>query len=201
MSPRWERNTDVRRGRTVVYSLHAHLVFTPKYRRGPFTGEILARCEEIMRDVCADFGAELREFNGETGHVHLLIHYPPRVALSRLVGSLKGVSARRLRQEFPGHIRKYLWGEHFWSPSYFAASCGGAPLAIIKEYIEHRYCSLTSVPGVTGPPHRTYATQLATFASWSLMNSPCLMTWTPSLSVASMFSPGAGISVRGTGAE
>ncbi|MGW3820691.1 transposase, partial [Streptomyces sp. NPDC005046] len=46
--------------------------------------------------------------------------------------------ARRLRQEFPGHIRKYLWGEHFWSPSYFAASCGGAPLTIIKEYIENQ---------------------------------------------------------------
>src|SRR5258708_148690 len=94
---------------------------------GPFTGEILARCEEIMRDVCADFGAELREFNGEADHVHLLVHYPPRVALSRLVGSLKGVSARRLRQEFPGHIRRYLWGEHFWSASYFAASCRAAP--------------------------------------------------------------------------
>ncbi|MET7355241.1 transposase, partial [Streptomyces mirabilis] len=49
-----------------------------------------------------------------------------------------GVSARRLRQEFPGHIRTYLWGDHFWSPSYFAASCGGAPLAVIKEYIENQ---------------------------------------------------------------
>jgi putative transposase len=59
-----------------------------------------------MREACADFGAELREFNGQADHVHLLVHYPPRVALSRLAGSLKGVSARRLRQEFPGHIRK-----------------------------------------------------------------------------------------------
>jgi putative transposase len=124
-------------GRTRV-SLHAHLVFTPRYRRGPFTDEILRRCEEVMRDVCTDFGAELREFNGERDHVHLLVHYPPKVAISRLVGSLKGVSARRLRQEFPGHIRKYLWGDHFWSPSYFAASCGDAPLAVIKEYIENQ---------------------------------------------------------------
>ena len=61
-----------------------------------------------------------------------------RRALSRLVGSLKGVSARRLRQEFPSHIRTYLWGAHFWSPSYLAASCGGAPLTIIKEYIENQ---------------------------------------------------------------
>ena len=91
-----------------------------------------------MRAVCADFETELVEFNGERDHVHLLVHYPPKVALSRLVGSLKGVSARRLRQEYPDHIRKYLWGDHFWSPSYFAASCGGAPLSIIKEYIENQ---------------------------------------------------------------
>jgi putative transposase len=136
MSPRWEPNPDVRRGRSVVYTLHAHLVFVPKYRRGVFTDEILRRCEEIMRDTCADFRAELREFNGEADHVHLLVHYPPQVKLSTLVGSLKGVSARRLRQEYGPHIRKYLWGDHLWSPSYFAASCGGAPLSIIKEYIE-----------------------------------------------------------------
>ncbi|MBQ0987592.1 IS200/IS605 family transposase [Streptomyces sp. F63] len=138
MSPRWEPNPDIRRGRTVVCTLHAHLVFTPRYRRGPFTDEILTRCEEIMRAVCADFETELVEFNGERDHVHLLVHYPPKVAISRLVGSLKGVSARRLRQEFPGHIRTYLWGDHFWSPSYLAASCGGAPPAIIKEYIENQ---------------------------------------------------------------
>lgn len=138
MSPRWETDPNIRRGRSVVYNLHAHLVFTPKYRRPVFTDEILHRCEEIMRDVCVDFGADLREFNGEADHVHLLVHYPPQVALSRLVGSLKGVSARRLRQEYPAHIRRYLWGDHFWSPSYFAASCGGAPLAIVKQYIENQ---------------------------------------------------------------
>jgi putative transposase len=61
-----------------------------------------------MRQVCADFGAELREFNGELDHVHLLVHHPPKVALSRLIGSLKGVSARLLRKESPSHIRRYL---------------------------------------------------------------------------------------------
>lgn len=84
------------------------MVFTPKYRRGVFTDELRVRCEEIMRDVCGDFGAGLREFNGEAGHVHLLVHYPPKVALARLVGSLTGVSARRLRQEFPAHTNRYL---------------------------------------------------------------------------------------------
>jgi putative transposase len=126
------------RGRSVACHLRAHLVFTPEYRRGPFTGQILTRREQITRDVCADFGAELREFNGEAGHVHLLARYPPKTARSRLAGSLKGASARRLRQEFPGHTRKYLQGEHFWSPSYLAASCGGTPLPIIKKYTEQQ---------------------------------------------------------------
>ncbi|MFI6710042.1 IS200/IS605 family transposase [Nonomuraea sp. NPDC050478] len=136
MSPRWTPDSEVRRGRSVVYSLHAHLVFIPKYRRGVFTDEILRRCEGIMIEVCDSFGAELAEFNGEEDHVRLLVHYPPKVALSTLVNSLKGVSARLLRKEYPAHIRKYLWGGHFWSPSYFAASCGGAPLSIIEEYID-----------------------------------------------------------------
>jgi putative transposase len=141
MSPRWEPNPDIRRGRSVAYTLHAqhaHLVFTTKYRRGVFTGELLRRCEEIMIEVCDSFGAELVEFNGEHDHVHLLVHYPPKVALSTLVNSLKGVSARLLRKEYGAHVRKYLWRGHFWSPSYFAASCGGAPLSIVKEYIENQ---------------------------------------------------------------
>ncbi|WP_152990341.1 IS200/IS605 family transposase [Sphaerimonospora mesophila] len=136
----------MRRGRSVVYSLHAHVVFTPRYRRGVFTGELLSRCEEIMIEVCDSFGAEPAGFNGGHGHVHLLVHYPPKVALSTLVNSLKGVSARLLRKEYPAHISRYLWGGHFWSPSYFAASCGGAPLSVIKEYIETRNAR-TSRPG------------------------------------------------------
>jgi putative transposase len=91
-----------------------------------------------MHEVCEGFGAQLREFNGDTDHVHLLVHYPPNVALSRLVNTLKGVSSRRLRHEFAAHIRQHQWGEQFWSPSYFAGSCGGAPLSTIKDYIEQQ---------------------------------------------------------------
>ncbi|MFH8737445.1 IS200/IS605 family transposase [Streptomyces sp. NPDC017964] len=138
MSLRWEPNPNIRRGRSVIYTLHAHLVLVPKYRRAAFTDEILTRCEEIMTEVCGDFRAELTEFNSEADHVHLLVHYPPQIALSRMVGSLKGVSARLLRKEYPEHIHRHLWGEHFWSPSYFAASTGGAPLQVVKEYIENQ---------------------------------------------------------------
>ncbi|WP_425825613.1 IS200/IS605 family transposase [Streptomyces fractus] len=99
---------------------------------------VSSRPRDSMREVCADFEVELREFNGEHDHIHLLVHYPPKVALSKLVNSLKGVSSRRLRQEFEPHVRRHLWGGRFWSGSYFAASCGGAPLPVVKQYIRQQ---------------------------------------------------------------
>jgi putative transposase len=114
------------------------LVFVTKYRRGVFDDDMLRCCEQAMRKVCADFGADLREFNGETDHVHLLVSYPPKIPVSALVNSLKGVSARRLRSEYTGRVDRARMNGHFWSPSYFAASCGGAPLAIIRQYIEQQ---------------------------------------------------------------
>jgi putative transposase len=136
MSPRREPNSDIRRGRHVAYDLHAHLVFVTKYRHGIFDDAMLGRCEDIMRDVCAGFDVELREFNGETDHVHLLVHYPPKVALSKLINSLKGVSSRYLRAEYTGRVNRIGTGSVFWSRSYFAGSCGGAPPTVIRQYIE-----------------------------------------------------------------
>lgn len=86
---------------------------------------MLDQCEQVMRHVCEDMGAELREFNGEDDHVHLLVHYPPKLAISTLVNRLKGTSAHYLRKQFPKHVRRFLWGNRLWSPSHFAASCGG----------------------------------------------------------------------------
>lgn len=129
-------NTPYRRGRSVVCSLHVHLVFTTKYRRGVLS----ERAHHVLRDsfeqVCDDFGAVLRECDGEDDHVHLLVEYPPTLQLSRLVNSLKGVSSRLLRKKGYTEVTEKLWGGHLWSPSYFAASCGGAPLEIIRAYIE-----------------------------------------------------------------
>ena len=138
MSPRWEPDPSIRHGRSVVHNLHVHLVFVTKYRGGVFDTEMLNRCEQVMAQVCADFGATLAEFNGEVDHVHLLVHHPPKVALSHLVNSLKGVSSRRLRQDFVGRINRAAMRGRFWSPSYFAGSCGGAPLSTVKDYITNQ---------------------------------------------------------------
>src|ERR1035437_4259326 len=104
MSPRWEPDPNIRRGRSVVHNLHVHLVCVTKYRRGVFDTETLNLCEQVMAQLCVDFGATLAEFNGQEDHVHLLVQYPPKVALSHLVNSLKGVSSRQLRQHFVGRI-------------------------------------------------------------------------------------------------
>lgn len=73
-------NNDIRHGRHCVFMMHAHLVFVTKYRRGVFTKEILDDLRPMFASVCADFKAELVEFDGEDDHVHLLVNYPPKVA-------------------------------------------------------------------------------------------------------------------------
>ncbi len=129
--------SEIRTGRHCIFALHVHLVFVAKYRRHVFSKAILDAMRPIFENVCHDFEASLAEFDGEDDHVHLLVNYPPKVALSALVNSLKGVSSRLLRKQYPTLVRRY-WKGVLWSPSYFAASCGGAPLAIIKQYIENQ---------------------------------------------------------------
>jgi len=118
--------------------MHVHLVFVTKYRRDVFTREILEELRLIFTSVCIDFEAELVEFDGEDDHVHLLVNYPPKVAVSKLVNSLKGVSSHLIRKKSYPSIHKKLWGNVLWSPSYFSGSCGGAPIAIIREYIKQQ---------------------------------------------------------------
>lgn len=131
-------SNDLRRGRYVVYNLHVHLVFVAKYRRKVFTKEILDDMRGIFESVCTDFEAQLVEFDGEDDHVHLLVNYPPKVSISKLVNSLKGVSSRMIRQKNYPSIKQKLLGGALWSPSYFAGSCGGAPIEIIRQYIEQQ---------------------------------------------------------------
>ncbi len=128
---------EYRSGRHCVFLIHAHLVFTPKYRRKVFKGHHIEALQRIFASVCEDFGAQLVEMDGEHDHVHLLVNYPPHVELSKLVNSLKGVSSRLLRKQCPDIADRY-WKNVLWSRSYFAASCGGAPISVIRQYIEQQ---------------------------------------------------------------
>jgi len=124
-----------RTGRSCVFKNFVHLVFVTKYRRTVFTKEMLDRLKELFLETCDQMEVELIEFGGEDDHVHLMVCCPPKLALSNLVGKLKGKSSYFLRQEFWPQIKKKLWGSHLWSPSYCVVSCGGAPLEVVKKYV------------------------------------------------------------------
>lgn len=129
--------SDIRQGRRCVFKLHVHWVFVAKYRRRVFDAQAIDVLRGIFADLCSDAHATLVEMDGEDDHVHMLVEYPPKLAVSLLVNSLKGVSSRLLRQQCPD-IRKRYWKGVLWSPSYFASSCGGAPIGIVRQYIEHQ---------------------------------------------------------------
>ena len=135
-----DNSNEYRTGRHCVFALHVHLVFITKYRRDVLSELAIGDLRHIFAKVCNDFDAQLIECDGEDDHVHLLINYPPKVSLSKLVNSLKGVSSRRLRSFRPEISGRYRKGA-LWSPSYFAASCGGAPLDIIRKYVETQRAS------------------------------------------------------------
>ena len=128
---------EIRHGRHCVFNLHVHLVFVAKYRRLVFDKPALDTLKGIFSAICAKFEATMVEMDGERDHVHLLVEYPPKLAVSALVNSLKGASSRVLRRQRPDIARKY-WQGALWFPSYFAASCGGASISMIWQYIEQQ---------------------------------------------------------------
>ena len=123
-----------RRGRHSVTQLYTHLVFVTKYRKKIFNSQHLDYLREVCNEVAKKMDFQVLEINGESDHIHLLIEYPPKLSISQIVNSLKGVSSRMLRKKYD--LTPHT--QHLWSPSYFAVSCGGAPLEKIKQYIENQ---------------------------------------------------------------
>jgi REP-associated tyrosine transposase len=121
-----------------VFSLAYHLVLTTKYRRKVITKEMLDRLHEIFSETLDKWNCELIEFNGERDHVHLLFSAAPNLQLSVLVNNLKTVSSRLIRRDFKDVINKVYWKPVFWHRSYCIVTAGGAPLEIIKRYIENQ---------------------------------------------------------------
>ncbi|MDN6275548.1 MULTISPECIES: IS200/IS605 family transposase [Psychrobacter] len=129
--------SEIYKNRHSAYNLHVHLVFITKYRKKVLADNHLQYFKEVVAEICKDFGAELKECNGEGDHVHMLIQYPPTVQLSKMVNNLKSVTSRRMRANFID-LRAAYNKPVLWSRSYFAGSCGGAPLEIIKQYIQNQ---------------------------------------------------------------
>lgn len=118
--------------------MHVHLVFVTKYRRTVFDKEAIDRLRELFSKVCSDFEERLVEMDGEGDHVHLLVNYLPKVSVWALVNSLKGACSHVLREERPDIAKRIYYQGVLWSPSCFASSCGGAPISIIRQYIEQQ---------------------------------------------------------------
>jgi len=121
-----------------VYALHYHLILVTKYRRKVLMPAVLERALPITEDIARRWGGAVQEANGEADHWHALVSLPPRVAPSAFVGNLKTVLSRRLRAEFTGLRAAYRGQAVLWSPSYFVVSAGGAPLEVLRRYIENQ---------------------------------------------------------------
>jgi putative transposase len=118
-----------------VYLLTYHIVWCVKYRRSALTREIGDRLKEILTVLISESDCQLVAVETEVDHVHIVMRTRPTHQLSKLINSFKGVSARKLFQEFPG-LKNRLWKRHLWSPSYFVVTVGGTPLEVIKRYVE-----------------------------------------------------------------
>ncbi len=131
---------DFRRERHSVSRLTVHLVCVTKHRRKVFDAAALEWLQGHFGKVCTTMGCELLACDGEADHLHAIVEYPPKVSISVMVNALKGTSSRLLRQARPDVAARY-WQGVLWSPSYFAASTGGAPLEIIRRYVEQQRAS------------------------------------------------------------
>lgn len=127
--------SDYLRRRHSVTRLVVHLVFTTKYRRKLFNGQIMDQLREAFGSACEKLECELVEMDGEPDHVHLLVAYPPKLAISVLVNNLKSVSSRRVRAlniDLPRQSKSAA----LWSRSYFACSAGGATIETLRAYVQ-----------------------------------------------------------------
>jgi putative transposase len=121
-----------------IYDIKLHIVFVSKYRRKILNKEILADLKTAFTDCLAAWNCELLEFGGESDHVHLLVSIQPALNISILINNLKTASARRMRNTHAEHLSVFYKKPLFWHRAYFVASCGGAPLEKIKQYIENQ---------------------------------------------------------------
>ncbi|MBT5231554.1 MAG: IS200/IS605 family transposase [Methylococcales bacterium] len=121
-----------------VYNLKYHLVLVTKYRKKCFTKAMLVRLEEILRTLCDKWEVELVEFGGESDHIHMMLDMHPNIMPSKLVNNLKTVSSRLMRKEFSEHLAKFYWKPVMWSRAYCLISAGGAPIEVLKQYIQNQ---------------------------------------------------------------
>ena len=118
-----------------VYLLYYHLILVVKYRRKVFDEAVSLRAKEIFSYIAPSYGITLEEWNHDEDHVHVMFRAKPATEISRFINAYKSASSRLLKKEYP-EIRNKLWKEYFWSRSFCLITAGGAPIEVIREYIE-----------------------------------------------------------------
>ena len=121
-----------------LYNLQYHLVLVTKYRKKCINQEVFDFINNETIRLLKEFKIELEEINYESDHIHLLISIPPQVQISKFINSYKTTTARLIRKEFKEHLAAFYWKNHFWSRSYLILSSGGAPIEVIKKYIQNQ---------------------------------------------------------------
>lgn len=118
-----------------AFLMHYHLVLVVKYRRKVFDDHISDRTKEIFEYISPKYNITLQEWNHDKDHVHILFKAHPNTEISKFINAYKSASSRLLKKEFP-QIRQKLWKEHFWGQSFCLLTTGGAPIEVIRKYIE-----------------------------------------------------------------
>jgi len=122
-----------------IYKLQHHLVLVTKYRNKCLNNEILIWLENEFRRLLTKNDCTLEEFNGEADHVHLLISIHPTIAPATLINALKTTTSRLIKKDFQDHLKTYYWGTNaLWNRSYCLLSVGGAPIEVLRTYIENQ---------------------------------------------------------------
>ena len=118
-----------------VFLLYYHLIMVTKYRRKVINDDISARGKEIFEYIAPDYGIILEEWNHDKDHVHVMFRAQPKSAISKFINAYKSASSRLLKKEYP-EIKLKLWKGSFWGQSFCLLTAGGAPVEVIREYIE-----------------------------------------------------------------
>lgn len=118
-----------------VFSLNYHLILVIKYRRKVINTAISEKAKQMFIDLSDKYNMTLLEWNHDSDHVHVLFKAHPKTELSKFINAYKSASSRIIKKEFP-RVRKELWKEHFWSRSFCLLTTGGAPIEVVKKYIE-----------------------------------------------------------------
>ena len=128
----------LKRASHAVYDTTYHLVWCPKYRKKIFVEDaVRERAEQVIKEICEEYGIEIEEMEVAIDHVHMLVSFPPKHSIGKVVGIIKSISARELFREFP-RIKKRLWAGELWEDGYFARTVGDRMTRqIIEKYIKH----------------------------------------------------------------